>query len=223
MTAYRPSAGNVLRNTFWLWFDNLGKAVVFNCLFILTAIPLVTLPASFGALMHTARLLIERKEAGIADYFTGFARTGIRFTLLYTCAVIFFGICAVDIFFYLRTPSFVSTVLNSWVVIAALFGCLLLLYIPTLLIVHRGRGILKIAAAIILSNFLFSLKTFLLAAVVELVFLLAALPVFFGMFSFLAIFLHFTYMEAAERYTGKQPQYARDRSVVKEFLIPPQK
>jgi hypothetical protein len=171
--------------------------------------------------MRVTMLMIEDKEAGMKDYFTGLIRTGPRFTLFYACLILFFGICLVDALFYVRTPSLLSALLNSWVLIGALSGCLLMLYLPTLLLVHKGRGILKLAAALILSNLVFSLKALLLAAVVKLMCLLAALPLVLCAFTFLALFLHFTYMEAAGRYAGARPGYAKERSVVKEFLIPP--
>lgn len=223
MASDKPSAGNVLKNTFWLWFDHLGKSILFNLLFLITSLPLVTLPASCGALMYVTRLLIEQKEARVSDYFAGFMRTGMRFTIFWLCMLLFFAVCLADVYFYVRTPSFMSAILNSWVLIASLCGCMLMLYVPTLLIVHTGRGMLKIAAAIILSNFFFSLKALLLAAAIKLVCLLTALPVILFMFTFLALFLHFTYMEATGTYAGMRPEYAKERSIVKEFLVPPQK
>lgn len=223
MASDKPSAGHVFKNTFWLWFDHLGKSISFNLLFLLTSLPLVTLPASCGALMHVTRLLIEQKEARFSDYVAGFIRTGIRFTLFWLCILLFFAVCLVDVYFYVRTPSFISAILNSWVLIAVVCGCMLMLYVPTLLIVHTGRGVLKIAATILLANFFFSLKALLLAAVIKLICLLTALPVILFMFTFLALFLHFTYMEATGTCTGMRPEYAKERSIVKEFLVPPQK
>ncbi|MDP8262623.1 MAG: hypothetical protein P9M13_04905 [Candidatus Ancaeobacter aquaticus] len=222
MELYTPSAKNALRNSFWLVFDNIGILIVFNLIFLLSSSLLITIPLSCGAIFHVTQKIIENKETTLADYYRGILLYGIRFSLTYGAYILIIILCLINIMFYTHFDSLLSLVLLGWTILFLLTGLLMALYISTLILTTKNIfSVLKTSFVFLATNLIFSLKIFLLLALLTTAFLLTLAPFFFILFSFVAMFLNCAYIEVTTRYTGKKLTYAHNRSFVKEFLVPP--
>jgi uncharacterized membrane protein YesL len=122
--------GRVLRDSFWISYDHLGKLVAANVLwFCLSFVPMIvaasiaqhvdpgaqartfiltigvvcsllTLPSASGGMAHFTSLLVLKHDAEIKDIFRGMRRYFVQSTLCSLLAVIVWGVLAVNIVFY---------------------------------------------------------------------------------------------------------------------------
>ncbi|HRZ86531.1 MAG TPA: hypothetical protein P5287_01815 [bacterium] len=219
---HAPSAANALRNAFWVAFDHLGAVIRLNALFLLCCIPLVTIPAAAAGLMHSTRMLIETGDSGAADFFNGIRRFGVRYTVFYGGLILILGAAASSAAFYLYEPTFLRMTLFGWDLAGMILLILCALYSPTVLLLKkRPAGCLKMPFVFTFANTSFTISAFFMGVCTEAVFILSGISIVLWMFPFMALYYHFVYIEAASRFDGQPPRYTEDRSVAKEFLIPP--
>ena len=138
--------GRVLRDSFWISYDHLGKLVVANVIWfslsfgtiILAAsiaqylgpsarvrslilasglaVSLVTVPSASAGILHFTSLLVLRKNAEIGDVFRGIRRYFGKFVLLSLLGIVVWIVLAANVVFYWK----VIGPRNFW--IAALLG-----------------------------------------------------------------------------------------------------
>ena len=87
---------------FWYTYDYLGTLIVVNVLWILCALPVITLPVSMAGLFHVTTRIAAMQETGIGDFFTGvrlYAWRSVRLCFVYAVSL---TLLAVNILFYLR-------------------------------------------------------------------------------------------------------------------------
>jgi len=122
----------VLRDSFWISYDHLGKLVVANVLWfflsfgpiilgasiaqhvdpearartlvlsICVALSILTLPSASGGILHFTSLLVLKHDARISDIFRGIRRYFVQSTLCSLVAVIVWGVLGANIVFYWR-------------------------------------------------------------------------------------------------------------------------
>ena len=122
--------GRVLRDSFWISYDHLGKLIMANVIwFCLSfgaiiavasiarylgpsprprslilagglAVSLVTVPSASAGMFHFTSLLVRRKEAGIRDMFRGIRRYFRKSILLALLAVVAWILLLANIAFY---------------------------------------------------------------------------------------------------------------------------
>ena len=138
--------GRVLRDSFWISYDHLGKLVLanaiwfslsFGAIILATAIAgyagwsrsarslivvsgfavaLVTVPSVSAGMLHFTSLLAQKRNAEIKDLFQGMRRNFGRSVALSLLAIIVWAALAVNIIFYAR----VIGPINFW--LAAILG-----------------------------------------------------------------------------------------------------
>ena len=92
-----------------LFYHRLGIFLLANVLWILTSLPLLTLPAATGALFHLVQAVIteerdlDPREASLADFWAGFRLHWRRSTLLGLLDLAALVIVVVSFFFYWRS------------------------------------------------------------------------------------------------------------------------
>ena len=120
--------GKVLRDSFWISYDHLGKLVAASALWFCIsfgaiilaasiaqgveptaralilaagiALSLVTVPSASAGILHFTSVLVLEKDAQIADIFRGIRRYVVRSILLCLMALIVWGVLVVNIVFY---------------------------------------------------------------------------------------------------------------------------
>jgi len=122
--------GRVLRDSFWISYDHLGKLVAANVLWFLlcfgpmilaasiaqhvdpgarartlvlgigVALSCLTLPSASGGMAHFTSLLVLKHDAQINDIFRGIRRYSVQSILCSLLAVIVWGVLATNIVFY---------------------------------------------------------------------------------------------------------------------------
>ncbi|MCA9982969.1 MAG: DUF624 domain-containing protein [Anaerolineales bacterium] len=92
-----------------LFYHRLGIFLLANILWILTSLPLITLPAATGALFHLVQAVIteerdlDPRQASLADFWAGFRLHWRRSTLLSLLDLAALFIVVVSMLFYWRS------------------------------------------------------------------------------------------------------------------------
>lgn len=100
---------------FWYTYDYLGTLIVVNVLWILCALPVITLPVSMAGLFHVTTRIATMQEIGIRDFFTGvrlYTWRSVRLCIVYAVCL---TLLAVNIMFYVR-------MIEQWSWIAAVLA-----------------------------------------------------------------------------------------------------
>ncbi len=87
---------------FWYTYDYLGTLIVVNVLWVLCALPVITLPVSMAGLFHVTTRIAAMQETGIGDFFTGvrlYTWRSVRLCFVYAVSL---TLLAVNILFYVR-------------------------------------------------------------------------------------------------------------------------
>ena len=92
----------LFRKWFWNTFDYLGTLIVINILWLLCALPLVTLPLAFAGLFRVTGRIAAYEETGLRDFFVH-AREDLGRSFVF-CGL-YAGVLALlgaNVFFYVR-------------------------------------------------------------------------------------------------------------------------
>ena len=91
----------VVRNTFWDAYDHLGLLLVTNLLWLLFAIPILTLPLATAGMLRVTYEMATSRDARIRDFFTGALALAKPTTALVVAMLLSAALAAGNILFYL--------------------------------------------------------------------------------------------------------------------------
>ena len=131
----------LFRKWFWNTYDYLGTLIVINILWLLFALPLVTLPLAFAGLFRVTGRIAAYEETGIRDFF---AHT--REDLRRSCCLcgLYAGVLlllAANVLFYVRLMDawpWVGAVLGGVMMWLIVFVCMTAVYVLPLM--QRGEA-----------------------------------------------------------------------------------
>jgi uncharacterized membrane protein YesL len=208
----------VIRLSLSLFYRRIGLFLVGNVLWILTSLPLLTLPAATGALFYLAHRVVRDERdlddaATIDDFWVGFRRYWRRSSILWLLDMGALLVLLISLLFYLGSSEPILNWFAGPIVLFLLIWLAMQLYLFSLLIVYEERSlreVLRLAFALVLS---YPLQSFLLVFVMILVIiasLILAGPVLLLLFSFLALLqtvaLRIVRVEQREIPPAKKPE-----------------
>ena len=179
-----------------LFYRRLGIFLLANVMWIVTSLPLVTLPAATGALFYVAhRVVLEERQrdphyARPGDFWVGFRRYGWRCTWLVLLQLLTLTIILVTLRFYVQHPLEPLRWLAGPVAIILLAWLGVQLYALPLLILFPEQSTISIARRAFLYTLTYPLYTLLLIVwllLLTLVCIALAGPVFLVLFALLAL------------------------------------
>lgn len=179
-----------------LFYRRLGIFLAANVFWIVSSLPLVTLPAATGALFYLAhRVVLEERQrdphyARPGDFWVGFRRYGWRSTGLMLLQFLMLLIILVAFRFYLLSPLDPLRWLAGPVAVIFVAWLGLQLYAFPLLILFPDRGIvaaLRRAFLYLLTYPMYSLLLVVWVLILTLVCILLAGPVLLVLFALLAL------------------------------------
>ena len=136
----RTGDPGLFRKWFWNTYDYLGTLIVINILWLLFALPLVTLPIAFAGLFRVTGRIASYEETGLRDFFThGRGDLGRSFLLcgLYAGVLL---LLAANVIFYVRLMDdwpWTGAVLGGVMMWLIVFVCMTAVYALPLL--QRGK------------------------------------------------------------------------------------
>ncbi len=134
----------LFRKWFWNTYDYLGTLIVINILWLLFALPLVTLPFAFAGLFRVTERIAAYEETGIRDFFVHTrADLGRSFCIcgLYAGVLL---LLAANVFFYARLMEswpWTGAILSGVMMWLIVFVCMTAIY--TLPLLQRSRAPLR--------------------------------------------------------------------------------
>lgn len=91
---------SIYRKWFWNVYDYLGTLMLLNVLWLVCALPIVTLPGCMAGLFRVTTRIAAYEEVGIKDYFIGMRQGFGRMWVVCGVYGIVFGLLGVNILFY---------------------------------------------------------------------------------------------------------------------------
>lgn len=140
----------LFRKWFWNTYDYLGTLIVINILWLLLALPLVTLPLAFAGLFRVTGHIAAYEETGIRDFFAhtrGDLRRSFLLCGLYAGVLI---LLAANVLFYVRLMEdwpWTGAILSGVMMWLIVFVCMTAVYtlplmlreqVPVRQIVRKG-------------------------------------------------------------------------------------
>ncbi len=126
----------LFRKWFWNTYDYLGTLIVINILWLLLALPLVTLPLAFAGLFRVTGRIAAYEETGIRDFFTHTRDDLVRSV----CICGLYGgvllLLAANVLFYVRLIDswpWVGAVLAGVMIWLIVFVCMTAVYVLPLM------------------------------------------------------------------------------------------
>lgn len=105
----------ICKKWFWNVYDYLGTLILLNVLWLICALPIVTLPASMAGLFRVTTRIAAYEEVGIRDFFIGMRQGFGRMWLVCGVYGVVFGLLSVNILFY-------TNLIVSWPWTGAILG-----------------------------------------------------------------------------------------------------
>lgn len=179
-----------------LFYRRLGILLVANVLWIVTSLPLVTLPAATGALFYlTHRVVLEERQrhphyARLGDFWAGFRRYAWRSTALWLLQLLSLLIILVAVRFYVFGPVQQLRWLMGPVILILLGWLGVQLYTFPLLIVFPQEPLFQLVRRAFYYFVAYPLYSLLLVAwllILTFICVLLAGPVLLVLFSLLAL------------------------------------
>ncbi len=130
----------LFRKWFWNTYDYLGTLIVVNILWLLFALPLVTLPLAFAGLFRVTGRIAAYEETGIRDFF---AHTREDLGRSFCICGLYAGVLlllAANVLFYVRLMDawpWVGAVLGGVMMWLIVFVCMTAVYVLPLM--QRGK------------------------------------------------------------------------------------
>ena len=87
---------------FWHTYDYLGTLIVVNVLWILCALPVITLPVSMAGMFHVPSRIAAIEETGLRDFFVGIRLHLWRSVRLCSIYAVCLAVLTVNTLFYIR-------------------------------------------------------------------------------------------------------------------------
>ncbi len=188
-------AWEIIRLSLSLFYRRIGILLAGNVLWLLTSLPLVTLPAATGALFFLAHRVVRDERdlddsATISDFWAGFRRYWRRSTLLWLLDAAALMVLLVSLRFYLTSPQVLFNWLAGPVVLLLLIWLAMQVFLFPLLIIYEEKPlkeILRLASMLVLSYPLLCLGLVILMIVVFVAAVALAGPALLLLFSFVAL------------------------------------
>ncbi len=127
----------LFRKWFWNTYDYLGTLIVINILWLLFALPLVTLPFAFAGLFRVTGRIAAYEETGIRDFF---AHTRADLTRSFCICGLYAGVLlllAANVLFYVRLMDewpWVGAILGGVMMWLIVFVCMTAVYVLPLML-----------------------------------------------------------------------------------------
>ena len=163
----RDREPGLFKRWFWNTYDYLGTLIVINILWLLLALPLVTIPIAFAGLFRVTGRIAAYEKTGIRDFFTHSRRDlGRSFLVcgLYAGTLV---LLAINVLFYIRLMDgwpWVGAILAGVMMWVIVFVCMTAVY--TLPLLQRSQAplmqIIRSALFLVLDN---GIKSLMLVAV----------------------------------------------------------
>ena len=228
--------GKILRDFFWVSYDNLGKLIGASAIWFLLsfgaiivaapvaqyagpaglvpslivasgiAVSLAIAPSATAGVAHFTALLVDRKDARIADIFQGMRTYYVKATILGLVAILGWTVLTVNIIFYARvmgTRNFwLAAVLGGITIWMFVFYNVMLVYSLPLLVRKKARiaGTFKLAALLTLDNVRISFGLYLSVLVVVFLSVFTGVGAIFLMAGLCGVLVNMGYKELVKRY-----------------------
>ena len=179
-----------------LFYRRLGIMLTANVLWIVSSLPLVTLPAATGALFYLAhRLVLEERQrdphyARTGDFWIGFRLYGWRSTWLFLLQLAAFAIIAAVLRFYWTSPLELLRWLAGPVFLILIVWLGVQIYLFPLLIVFPEQStpaIIRRAFIYVITYPLYTLLLLVWMVLLTVICLVLAGPVLLVLFALLAL------------------------------------
>ena len=201
---------------FWNTYDYLGTLIVVNILWILCALPLVTLPIAMVGLFRVTNRIAAYEETGVRDFFIGTRQDIWRSLRL--CSVISGALLllAVNILFYLRLMAlwpWTGAVLSGAVIWIGVFVGLLSLYCFPLLVQKETSTwqTIKNGVFLVLDNAGYSIGLFTVGVAIITVSLISGVGILFVGIAALGVLYSTGLREIQRRYETSEEDDASDQ------------
>lgn len=147
----------LFRKWFWNTYDYLGTLIVINILWLLLALPLVTLPLAFAGLFRVTGRIAAYEETGIRDFFAhtrGDLGRSFKVCVLYAGVLI---LLAANMFFYMRLMEdwpWAGAILSGVMMWLIVFVCMTAVYALPLMLRRQApaRQIIRSGVFLVLDN-----------------------------------------------------------------------
>lgn len=106
---------SIYKKWFWNVYDYLGTLMLLNVLWLICALPVVTLPASTAGLFRVTGRIAAYEEVSIRDFFIGMRQSFGRMWLVCGVYGVVLGLLSVNILFYIN-------LIASWPWTGAILG-----------------------------------------------------------------------------------------------------
>ena len=179
-----------------LFYRRLGILLTANVLWLVTSLPLVTLPAATGALFYLVhRVVLEERQrdphfARTGDFWTGFRLYGWRSSGLVLLQLVIFAVIGAVLRFYWTSPLEPLRWLAGPVFLVLIVWLGMQLFLFPLLVVSPQQSILAImrrAFIYVISYPLYTLLLLVWLTLLTIICLVLAGPVFLVLFALLAL------------------------------------
>lgn len=207
MGGYSPG---LYKKWFWNVYDYSGTLIVLNVLWVVCALPLITLPAATAGLFGASNRIAGYEEVRIRDFFAdmrrGFLRS-LRLCGLYAAAL---GVLSVNILFYARWMAewpWTGAILSGAMIWIGVFVALTGLYSFPLVAGTTGpvRHVLKTSVLLTLDNPRTSVMMFLTGFGVLALSALTVAGLVFGGIGALSVLCSTGLREVRKRYATDRP------------------
>ena len=117
-----------MENSFWQFIGKLGWAILFNILFMITSLPLVTIGASTTALI-TVMMQIAKGEGRehVKVYFRTFIQEFLRSTVLWVITVVVMAIWYIDLYYFWKLGTTYGKVIFGVTLVLAIITMMMIL------------------------------------------------------------------------------------------------
>jgi len=147
----------LFKRWFWNTYDYLGTLIVINILWLLFALPLVTLPLAFAGLFRVTGRIAAYEETGIRDFFTHTRQDLVRSFLLCGMYAGLLILLAANVLFYIGLMDewpWTGAILSGVMMWLAVFVCMTAVY--TLPLLQRSpaplRQIIRSGVFLVIDN-----------------------------------------------------------------------
>lgn len=158
-----------LDNPVYEFFNKLVYVMIFNFLWVITSIPVITIGASNTALYTVMMRLTAEKPHGLFRlYFQSFKEHFKQATAIWLISIPLTLICIVDIYFFYRMQTSVNYLLCGIVVVVTVIYILIVNTMYLVMIRFGGtlKEILRMTWFVFRTNFVLILAGFFLCAIV---------------------------------------------------------
>jgi uncharacterized membrane protein YesL len=207
----------ILKKWFWNTYDYLGTLMLINILWVLCALPVITLPVAMAGLFRVTAGIAGYRETGFRDFFSGMRHDVwpmLRLCGVYAAA---WGLLGVNILFYINLMAswpWTGAVLSGLMGWIAVFTALTGIYSFPLLMQTDApvRRVLRDSMLLVLDNLRTSVGLFLMGTGVLAVSAFTGAGLVFGGVSVTGVLWSTGLREVRKRYDDASSDETEDRT-----------